>query len=1009
MSEIDRRNFLKLIGVGAGATAAAGCSELPEKLIPYVIQPEEIIPGIAVYYASTCQECSVGCGLHVRTREGRPVKLEGNPDHPINRGSLCARGQASIDRTYHPGRYQSPMQRDSDGALTPVTWDEATRTLAQKLSSAGSKARLLGGPTGPTLGDLIAEFAAAVGAGGNVHWEPFGQESLREATRLVFGVAQRPTFQLADSDYIIDFGSDFLEQGPTPRYAREFAESRDILAHPDGGAHVVSVGPRLSQTIGNVDEWLPANPGTEGILALGIAREALSHSGGSAGEFAALLADFEADVVASKTGVSADVIRRIGQSAAAATSPVALPPGVGLTSRRATATNASVLILNHVLGAIGRNVQIAPLAETPGESNEFRDVVKLIAAMKAGDVSVLLVHSGNPLYSLPADSGFSDALDKVGFVVSFASSPNETSEKADLILPDNTPLESWGDSAPVAGVRSIVQPTLRPLYDTQSLGDTLLQTARAMGGAVASRLPEGSFRTILESAWAGVDWRKALARGGDFANAPVTSVQLSPHAAQIEVREPELEGTGEYTLFAHPSPLLGDGSGADLPWLQETPDPVSSLCWQSWAEISRNTAEKLGVDSGDVLQVTTPYGKLEVPAYPRGGIRDDVIAIATGQGHTVGHFASLENDGRPGEARGVNVLSILPALTDESGGLAYLTTRAEVTSVGRHQRLALTQYTDNKRGRQLGDAISLTALAKAGDGAVAHFEGGEEQAGEHGGGQGEAHEILRPYDATDDSTAESLYRWGMTIDLDRCDGCAACVVACSIENNITVVGEEGLMRRRQMTWLRIERYVGEGWQELRTGRPSRIDHEELGKVDVRHSPMMCQHCGAAPCEPVCPVIATYHADDGLNAMTYNRCIGTRYCANNCPYKVRRYNWFDYSIENLPDPMRLRLNPDVTVRGQGVMEKCTYCVQRVAGARQLAKDEGRPIADGEARTACQQTCPTNAITFGNLKDEKAEVVQKARNNDARSYHALHVLNTRPATTYLKKVIRDGEGA
>jgi molybdopterin-containing oxidoreductase family iron-sulfur binding subunit len=249
----------------------------------------------------------------------------------------------------------------------------------------------------------------------------------------------------------------------------------------------------------------------------------------------------------------------------------------------------------------------------------------------------------------------------------------------------------------------------------------------------------------------------------------------------------------------------------------------------------------------------------------------------------------------------------------------------------------------------------------------------------------------------------------MTIDLDRCDGCAACVVACSVENNIPVVGEAGVLRRRQMNWLRIERYVGEGWQELRTGRPSRQDHEELGKVDVRHSPMMCQQCGAASCEPVCPVIATYHADDGLNAMTYNRCIGTRYCSNNCPYKVRRYNWFDYSIENLPEPMRLRLNPDVTVRGQGVMEKCTYCVQRIAGARQLAKDEGRPIADGEARTACQQTCPTNAITFGNLKDEKAEAVQKAQNNDARSYHALHVLNTRPATTYLKKVIRDGEEA
>jgi anaerobic selenocysteine-containing dehydrogenase/Fe-S-cluster-containing dehydrogenase component len=1009
MSEIDRRNFLKLVGVSAGATAAAGCSELPEKLIPYVIQPEEIVPGVAVFYASTCQECSVGCGLHVRTREGRPVKLEGNPDHPINRGTLCARGQASIDRTYHPGRYESPMQRGSDGTLTPITWEEATKMLAEKLSSAGSKAQLLGTPTGPTLANLIDEFASAVSAGGNVQWEPFAQESLREATRMVFGVAQEPIFQLSNSDYIIDFGSDFLEQGPTPRYAREFVESRDILAHPDGGARLVSVGPRLSQTIGNADEWLPANPGSEGILALGIANAALSGSGGSSGEFGALLADFGAEVVATKTGVSAEVIRRIGKSAAAAGSPVALPPGSGLTSRRATATNAAVLILNQVLGAVGKNVQIAPPADAAGEASGFRDVVKQIAAMKAGDVSVLLVYGGNPVYSLPADAGFSDAIDKVGFVVSFASTPNETSEKADLILPDNTPLESWGDSAPVAGVRSIVQPTLRPLYDTQSLGDTLLQTARAMGDNVAARLPEGSFRSILESAWAGVDWRKALALGGDFANAPVTSVQLSSEVSKLEVVEPELEGSGEYTLFAHPSPLLGDGSGADLPWLQETPDPVSSLCWQSWAEISRNTAEKLGVDIGDALTVTTPYGALEVPAFPRGGIRDDVIAIATGQGHTVGHFASLENDGRPGEARGVNVLSVLPALTDESGGLAYLSTKADVTSAGRHQRLPLTQYTDNKRGRQLGDAIPLSELVKAGGGAEAHSEGGEEQAAEHGGGHGEAHEILRPYDATDDSTAESLYRWGMTIDLDRCDGCAACVVACSVENNVPVVGEAGLLRRRQMTWLRIERYVGDGWQELRTGRPSRQDHEELGKVDVRHSPMMCQQCGAAPCEPVCPVIATYHADDGLNAMTYNRCIGTRYCSNNCPYKVRRYNWFDYSIENLPDPMRLRLNPDVTVRGQGVMEKCTYCVQRIAGARQLAKDEGRPIADGEARTACQQTCPTNAISFGNLKDEKAEVVQKAENNDARSYHALHVLNTRPATTYLKKVIRDGEGA
>jgi molybdopterin-containing oxidoreductase family iron-sulfur binding subunit len=692
-----------------------------------------------------------------------------------------------------------------------------------------------------------------------------------------------------------------------------------------------------------------------------------------------------------------------------AETPVALPPGVGLTSRRATATNAAVLILNYVGGAIGKTVRLPAGSDVPGTPGSFRDVAKQIAAMKAGAVSVLLIHDSNPVYSLPPDSGFSAALDEVDFVVSFASMPDETSEKADLILPDNTPLESWGDAAPREGVRSLVQPTIRPLYDTQSLGDTLLQTARAMGDEVAAALPSGSFRSVLEAAWSDTNWREAVARGGVFAEAPATAVTLSESVARLEFREPELEGGGPFTLLAHPSPLLSDGAGANLGWMQETPDPVTSVAWQSWAEISRSSAEQLGVDTGDVLAIATPYGAIEVPAFPRGGIRDDVIAVAIGQGHTVGFFASLAKDGRPGEARGANVISVLPAQSDETGGRAWLTTQADVTVTGRHQRLPVTQFTDNKRGRQLGDAISLAALARGGGAAPAHPAGGEEPGEAHGGEHAEVHEIRRPFDATKDSDPESLYRWGMTIDLDRCTGCSACVAACSIENNLPVVGEQGVLQHRQLAWLRIERYVGDGDQQLRTGRPSRIDHEELGELDVRHSPMMCQQCGAAPCEPVCPVIATYHAGDGLNAMTYNRCIGTRYCSNNCPYKVRRFNWYDHSIEDLPEPTRLRLNPDVTVRGQGVMEKCTFCVQRVAAARQIAKDEERPIADGEAVPACAQTCPTNAITFGNLKDAKSEVVTKAEANRVRSYHALHVLNTRPATTYLKKVMRNGEEA
>jgi Fe-S-cluster-containing dehydrogenase component len=351
----------------------------------------------------------------------------------------------------------------------------------------------------------------------------------------------------------------------------------------------------------------------------------------------------------------------------------------------------------------------------------------------------------------------------------------------------------------------------------------------------------------------------------------------------------------------------------------------------------------------------------------------------------------------------VNVVSLLPALTDEAGGRAWLTARARVTKTGRFERLARAQATDNQRGRGLAQAVSLAALAHGGSEAEpAKASTGDGHASE--GGHGESHEILRPYDPAIDAVSDSLYRWGMAIDLDRCTGCSACVVACAVENNIPTVGEAGVLRNRTMQWLRIERYLGDGEPTLEGGRPLFRDHETLGGVDVRHLPMLCQQCGAAPCEPVCPVIATYHNPEGLNGMIYNRCIGTRYCSNNCPYKVRRFNWFDYGIENWPDPMRLGLNPDVTVRGQGVMEKCTFCIQRVQSARQVAKDEGRPIADGEVTPACVQTCPTQAITFGNLRDEQSRASRRAEEAGSRGYHALHVLNTRPAVTYLAKVNR-----
>jgi len=535
-----------------------------------------------------------------------------------------------------------------------------------------------------------------------------------------------------------------------------------------------------------------------------------------------------------------------------------------------------------------------------------------------------------------------------------------------------------------------VQPTVRPLHDTQSLGDTLLTVGRSLG----ADLPAGSFRDVLEQAWSDTGWRDALGRGGVFGALETRPVSVSENVAAIRLEEPVLKGSGEYALVAYPHSFFGDGSGAAMPWLQETPDPVTKISWGSWVEMSFATAEKLDVSFGDVVAVESEVGRIELSALPRGGIRDDVVAIAIGQGHTVGHYASMAGDGEPGVARGASVISILPTSSDERGGRVWLGARVSLQKTGRFRRLALSQWTDNQRGRELAQEVSLAALAGHGE---------EAHGGDH---HDEPPHVFEPaYDAKPGQP----YRWGMVIDTDRCNGCSACITACAIENNVPIVGETQAIRHREMNWIRIERYVGEGDREGGDERRPFPNREKLGEVEVRHLPMPCQHCGAAPCEAVCPVIATYHTPEGLNGMVYNRCVGTRYCANNCVYKVRRFNYWDYGQDNWPGLLGLMLNPDVTVRQQGVMEKCSFCVQRIQAARQPAKDEGRDIRDGEVLTACQQTCPTQAITFGNVRDEKSEVVRKA-NEPARAYHVLQELNARPGITYLAQVKRaDHEGS
>ena len=1022
MSELDRRDFLKIVGLSAGAAAAAGCSDPVDKLIPYVVQPEEITPGIAVVYASTCQECTAACGLHVKTREGRPIKLEGNPEHPINQGRLCARGQAGIGRTYHPDRIEGPATRSGDGSLQATTWDDAKNKLAAKLGSAASKTWILGGPVGPSLDGLIDTFVGAAGIAGRLTYDTFGQQALVQASESVFGVSAAPIFDLSGADLVLDFGSDFLDTGSSPvEHSAQFSKSRDVHTHSNGGARLIAIGPRQNLTASNADHWIPVAAGSEGLLALALAKAVADRKGSSVENAAISGANIGAAVTAA--GIDRSAFDRLVDKVAAAHHAVALPPGIAAATSTGAGAASAVLLLNAVIGAVGSQLKFPAADAKPSAS--LKEVLALISQMKQGMVECLLIHDLNPMFSLPESAGFKEALAKVDLVVSFASMADETTEAANLLLPDHTSMESWGDANPRPGIRSLVQPTIRPLFDTQAFGDTLLSVARSIGGNAGDALPAGSWKSVVESNWSDTNWRQALARGGVFEATPTRDVAVSEGAGSLLPTAPRLQGSGSLTLIAFPHSYLGDGRGAALPWLQEIPDPVTKLSWNSWAEISFNTAKAMDVVFGDVITIATDSGSIDVSVFPRGGVRDDVVAIPIGQGHSVGYYASMAGDyaagvaekGQAGVARGANVATILPAAYNEAGGQAFLATNASITKTGRFRRLALSQWTDNQRKRRLAPEVSIYDLAKGGG--MAHFaaaaqasEAADGHAGEgdHAEAAAAGHHFEGPpfeFDAANDSHPEQSYRWGMTIDNDKCTGCSACVAACYVENNVPIVGEAQAIRHREMTWLRIERYLGDGDDDVRDGTERRPtpDGEILGRNEVRHLPMLCQHCGAAPCEAVCPVIATYHSPEGLNAMVYNRCVGTRYCGNNCPYKLRRFNYFDYGRLNWPGLLGLMLNPDVTVRGQGVMEKCSFCVQRIETARQPAKDEGRVIADGAVVTACQQACPSNAITFGNVKEESSMAVTKAKQGEERAYHALQELNTRPAVTYLAQVRRE----
>jgi molybdopterin-containing oxidoreductase family iron-sulfur binding subunit len=998
-SGVKRREFLKILGTAGAATATVACNtDDPGKLIPYLVSPDHTVPGVSSHYATTCRECSAGCGVIAEVRDGRVTKLEGNPDHPVNRGALCARGQAALQGLYNPDRVRGPLV-SRDGAFQRITWDEAANLLRQRIGearAAGTTASsaFINQHEAGSFPTFLDGWLAAFGMPPHLPYDAGADVAAAAAHQQAYGTAW-PRFDFAASRLIVSFGADFLDGwGATVPMQLDFADARAKL---DQAPRFVYIGPRRSLTGLNADEWIECRPGSE----LAIARALFGAGGGIAG-------------AADQSGVPADRLTRLASELAATRPSLVLASG---TTASGSDLVSEVAAYNRSAGNAGTTIRTDGASTSLGGAASYHEMTDLVRRMSAGEVPLLFVRGSNPAYSMPRAAGFADAMARVPFKVSFSSYLDETTALCDLVLPDHHPLEQWGMVEPVQGTLSLQQPVMDPVFDTRATADVLLGAA-AGEPTIAGRYPQATFRELLAAQFPG--GARALATSLETGLASGTlprgvaarrAIGAPPPAAGIE------ETQGDFYFVVYPSPTLGDGRGANKPWLQELPDPVSKIVWQSWVEVHPLTAQRLGVQSGDELTIETAAGRITAPAFLYLGVREDTVAMPLGQGHTA--------YGRYAQGIGVNALDALPSVIDaRSGAFLPTATKARVARSGGRQRLVTTEGSARQHGRGIAQAILAAEVANPpaahphefmGDASHEYLPGLRAPVADDAqGALGNPRETDKGMYAPDHPTRMARRRWAMAIDLARCTGCSACLTACYAENNIPTVGAPhqaapvfpdrsgpgaNILRSREMTWIRIERYFEGG------------EHGE-SDFETRFVPMLCQHCGNAPCEPVCPVFATYHAPDGLNVQVYNRCVGTRYCSNNCPYKVRYFNWFGYGEPDrpqyaFPEPLNWQLNPDVTVRGKGVMEKCTFCVQRIREAENRARLEGRELVPDEFTVACAQACPSRAIVFGDAAEDGWTVNRWIA--DRRRYHVFPELNTFTAVAYLKKVNHPAAGA
>jgi len=966
----NRRDFLKMFGFGISAATLAACRNTPvKKAIPYLIKPENITPGVSNYYASTCGGCSSSCGVLVKVRDGRPIKIEGN-ELTFNGEGTCAVGQATVLSLYDNYRLEGPVIKGDKTSWADI--DSKISSALDKAKSSGKKVRLLSGTVNsPSTLSVINQFLGKFPSAKHISYDAVSAYGILAANQASFGKYALPTLSFDKANLIVGINCDFLGTWISPaEYAKQYAKGRKLEDGKETMSRHYQIESLLSLTGSNADQRATLRPGQEGAFAVALYNEIAKKAGQTV---YANVEDPTPGKMAAK--IANDLWSNQGRSLVVCGSN---DPQIQ------TVINA----INHILGNYGQTINIQKHSlQKRGNDIEF---ASLVNEMKQGEVDTLIIMGTNPVYDSPISAEFKSALAKVTTTISFADRLDETASEMTYVCPDNHFLESWNDNEAVKGHLTISQPTIPPIFDTRQVQQSLLIWSGSSldyydyirqnwkDNVYPSVKGEGSFETF---------WNKTVhdglaETGGSTENQPAFNANLAEAFSLATKSE-----VSDIQVVLYEKIGIRDGRMANNPWLQEFPDPISKAVWDNYAAVSNKFADDNGLKQGDLIELSASNVNITLPVLIQPGQAYGVIAVAMGYGRS-------ENTGKTAAGIGKNAFPLGRVTTT---GVRYHNTAAFTKLDGTYE-LAQTQTHHYYEGRPIIKETTLPQWQKdkkAGNPDVLLYtkEGMTPPA------------AISLWDNYDHSKG---HHWGMVIDLNACTGCGSCIVACQAENNVAVVGKQEVLVRREMHWIRLDRYYSfknaSGTDVRKEREMDTVENFE--DVEVVFQPMLCQHCDNAPCETVCPVLATVHSAEGLNQQVYNRCVGTRYCANNCPYKVRRFNWFEYAGNDKFDYTmynslnRMVLNPDVTVRSRGVMEKCSFCVQKIQEGKLTAKREGKTLEDGLIKTACQKVCPSNAIHFGDKNDPNSRVSQLLRNE--RSYKVLEEVKTLPNISYLTKV-------